>query len=156
MNYWFDTYCTKKDNSNLAMINSRILHSSLSLNFESKLIKRILKKKKKILKKPQIIWNRHGHECSRIWKLSGNFTFIQCIKKVSRFYGPRYIGDDFFLGPNLVSFNRTVEWLSRSRCLGSLDEWLVTVKISHTVMTSLDLCPQGQILFLNSIFLSGP
>ena len=28
--------------------------------------------------------------------------------KVSRFFGPRYIGDDFFLGPNLVSFNRTV------------------------------------------------
>ena len=28
--------------------------------------------------------------------------------KVSRFIGPRYIGDDFFLGPNLVSFNRTV------------------------------------------------
>ena len=23
-------------------------------------------------------------------------------------FGPRYIGDDFFLGPNLVSFNRTV------------------------------------------------
>ena len=29
-------------------------------------------------------------------------------KKVSRFFGPRYIGDDFFLGPNLVSFNRAV------------------------------------------------
>ena len=29
-------------------------------------------------------------------------------QKVSRFFGPRYIGDDFFLGPNLVSFNRTV------------------------------------------------
>jgi hypothetical protein len=28
--------------------------------------------------------------------------------KVSRFFRPRYIGDDFFLGPNLVSFNRTV------------------------------------------------
>ena len=28
--------------------------------------------------------------------------------KVSRFFGPRYIGDDFFWGPNLVSFNRTV------------------------------------------------
>ena len=23
-------------------------------------------------------------------------------------FGPRYIGNDFFLGPNLVSFNRTV------------------------------------------------
>ena len=29
-------------------------------------------------------------------------------KKVSRFFGPRYIRDDFFLGPNLVSFNQTV------------------------------------------------
>jgi hypothetical protein len=29
-------------------------------------------------------------------------------QKVSRYFGPRYIGDDFFLGPNLVSFNRTV------------------------------------------------
>jgi hypothetical protein len=29
-------------------------------------------------------------------------------QKVLRFFGPRYIGDDFFLGPNLVSFNRTV------------------------------------------------
>jgi hypothetical protein len=38
--------------------------------------------------------------------LSANFTLIQCIKIVSRFFGPRYIGDNFFLGPNLVSFNR--------------------------------------------------
>jgi hypothetical protein len=29
-----------------------------------------------------IYWNRHGHECSRIWKLSANFTLIQCIKIV--------------------------------------------------------------------------
>jgi hypothetical protein len=30
-------------------------------------------------------------------------------QKVSRFFGPRYIVDDFFLlGPNLVSFNRAV------------------------------------------------
>ena len=29
-------------------------------------------------------------------------------QKVSRFFGPRYIGDDLFLGPNLVSFNRAV------------------------------------------------
>jgi hypothetical protein len=28
--------------------------------------------------------------------------------KKSRFFEPRYIGDDFFLLPNLVSFNRTV------------------------------------------------
>jgi hypothetical protein len=42
-----------------------------------------------------IYWNRHGHECSRIWKLSANFTLIQCIKIVSRFFKPRYIGEDF-------------------------------------------------------------
>ena len=29
-------------------------------------------------------------------------------QKVSRFFGPRYIGDDFYLGLNLVSFNRAV------------------------------------------------
>jgi hypothetical protein len=34
-----------------------------------------------------IIWNRHGHECSSIWKLSGNFTLIQCIKKCRDFLG---------------------------------------------------------------------
>ena len=43
-----------------------------------------------------IYWNRHGHECSRIWKLSANFTLIQYFKIVSRFFGPRYTGDDFF------------------------------------------------------------
>jgi hypothetical protein len=37
-------------------------------------------------------------KCSRIWKLSANCTLIQCIKIVSRFFGPRFIGDDFFLG----------------------------------------------------------
>jgi hypothetical protein len=31
-----------------------------------------------------IYWNRHGHECSRIWKCSPNFTLIQWIKIVSR------------------------------------------------------------------------
>jgi hypothetical protein len=29
-------------------------------------------------------------------------------QKVSRFFGSRYIGDDFFLRLNLVSFNRAV------------------------------------------------
>ena len=28
--------------------------------------------------------------------------------EVSRLFAPRYIGDVFFLGPNLVSFNRAV------------------------------------------------
>ena len=50
-----------------------------------------------------IIWNRHGHECSRIWTLSGNFTLIQCIKKCQDF-----LGTAFFLGSNLVSFNRAI------------------------------------------------
>jgi hypothetical protein len=30
------------------------------------------------------------------------FTLIQCIKIVSRFFGPRYIGDDFILGPRYI------------------------------------------------------
>jgi hypothetical protein len=41
----------------------------------------------------KIIWQFHAHPVHQ---------------KVSRFFWPRYIGDDFFLGPNLVSFNRTV------------------------------------------------
>jgi hypothetical protein len=41
----------------------------------------------------KIIWQFHAHPVHQ---------------NVSRFFGPRYIGDDFFLGPNLVSFNRTV------------------------------------------------
>jgi hypothetical protein len=49
-----------------------------------------------------IYWNRRGHEWSRIWKLPANFTLIQCIKIVSRFFGPRYIGEDFFLGPRYI------------------------------------------------------
>jgi hypothetical protein len=38
-------------------------------------------------------------------------------KKVSRFFGPRYIREDFFLGPNLVSFNQTVKGDPKSRTL---------------------------------------
>ena len=41
----------------------------------------------------KIIWQFHAHPVHQ---------------KMSRFFGPRYIGDDFFLGPNLVSFNRAV------------------------------------------------
>jgi hypothetical protein len=41
----------------------------------------------------KIIWQFHTHPVHQ---------------KVSRFFGPRYIGDNFFLGPKLVSFNRTV------------------------------------------------
>jgi hypothetical protein len=41
----------------------------------------------------KIIWQFHAHPVHQ---------------KVLRFFGPRYIGDDFCLGPNLVSFNRAV------------------------------------------------
>jgi hypothetical protein len=43
-----------------------------------------------------IYWNRHGHECSRIWKLSANFTLIQCIKIVSSLMGRDISGKTFF------------------------------------------------------------
>ena len=41
----------------------------------------------------KIIWQFHAHPVHQ---------------KVSRLFGPRYIGNDFFLRPNLVSFDRTV------------------------------------------------
>jgi hypothetical protein len=41
----------------------------------------------------KIIWQFHAHPVHQ---------------KVSRIFGPRYIRDDLFLGPNLVSFNRAV------------------------------------------------
>ena len=41
-------------------------------------------------------------------KIIWQFQAHSVHQKVSRFFGPRYIGDDFFLGPNLVSFNRAV------------------------------------------------
>ena len=44
----------------------------------------------------KIIWNRHGHEYSRIWKLSGNFTLIQSIKKCRDFLGRDILGATFF------------------------------------------------------------
>jgi hypothetical protein len=46
-----------------------------------------------MLANPKIIWQFHAHPVHQ---------------KVSRFFRPRYIGDNFFLGPNLVSFNRAV------------------------------------------------
>ena len=41
----------------------------------------------------KIIWEFHAHPVHQ---------------KMSRFFDPRYIGDDFLLGPNLISFNRAV------------------------------------------------
>ena len=39
-------------------------------------------------------WNIRGHEseCSRIWKLSANFTLIQCIKSVKILWAEIYRG----------------------------------------------------------------
>jgi hypothetical protein len=41
----------------------------------------------------KIIWEFHAHPVHQ---------------KMSRFFDPRYIGDDFLLGPNLISVNRAV------------------------------------------------
>jgi hypothetical protein len=39
-------------------------------------------------------------------------------QKMSRFFGPRYIGDDFFVGPNLVSYIE-LSFLAKSQKLTS-------------------------------------
>ena len=43
-------------------------------------------------------------------RASENYLTIahSAMHKKVRFFGPRYIGDEFFLGSNLVSFNRAV------------------------------------------------
>jgi hypothetical protein len=41
-------------------------------------------------------------------KITWQFHAHPVHQKVSRFFGPRYIGDDLFLGPNLVSFSLAV------------------------------------------------
>jgi hypothetical protein len=63
------------------------------------------------VKKIQIIY--HNMKPARPWmlahlKIIWQFHAHPVHQKVSRFFGPRYIGDNFFLGPNLVSFNRAV------------------------------------------------
>jgi hypothetical protein len=50
---------------------------------------------------------------ARPWMLAHLKIIWQFHQKVSRFFRPRYIGGDFFLGPNLVSFNRAVVPLIR-------------------------------------------
>ena len=52
-------------------------------------------------------------------------------QKVSRFFGPRYIGDDFFLGPNLVSFNR-----NRNYSAIQLSVYVQSVPITTKVVSS--------------------
>jgi hypothetical protein len=106
-----------------------------------------------------IYWSKRGHECSRIWKLFANFTLIQCIKIVSIFFGPRYIGDDFFegqdisettfLGPNLVSFNRTlvISW-SRLRHIVSMSPRIQEVVLMNEIFLG------HQYIFFFSIFLT--
>ena len=44
-------------------------------------------------------------------RASENYMAISRSSSASKsveIFGPRYIGDDFFLGPNLISFNRAV------------------------------------------------
>jgi len=67
-----------------------------------------------------IYWNRNGHECSRIWKLSANFTLIQCIKIVSSFLGRNISGTTLFRaeiywGPLLTSITGSSSRLLRLR-----------------------------------------
>jgi hypothetical protein len=64
---------------------------------------------------PNPIWMTIGHNMkqARPWMLANlkiiwQFHAHPVHQKVSRFFGPRYIGDDFLLGPNVVSFNRAV------------------------------------------------
>ena len=42
---------------------------------------------------------------ARPWMLAHLKIIWKFHQKVSRFFGPRYIGDDFFLGPNLVELS---------------------------------------------------
>ena len=73
--------------------HEHIFVSKISVNCVAKKIRRNLK-------------NLHC-QCLRIWKLSADFTLIQCMKIVSIFLGSRYVWDDF-LGSKLVSFNQTL------------------------------------------------
>ena len=50
-------------------------------------------------------------------RASENYLAISRSSSASKsveIFGPRYIGDDFFLGSNLVSFNRAVVPLNRN------------------------------------------
>ena len=50
----------------------------------------------------------------------------------SDFFGPRYIGDDLFLGPNLVLFNRTVVPYEISK-VNSRVETKIIVRLSEEI-----------------------
>ena len=66
----------------------------------------------------KIIWQFHAHPVHQ---------------KVSRFFGPRYIGDDFFLGPNLVSFNRTVVPYEISKVNFRVETKIVVIRITFAL-----------------------
>ena len=67
--------------------------SCWSMNFNGFLNSNVKRARPWMLAPLKIIWQFHAHPVHQ---------------KVSRFFGPRYIGDDFFWGPNLVSFNQAV------------------------------------------------
>jgi hypothetical protein len=55
-------------------------------------------------------WHSHNMKPARPWmlahlKIIWQFHAHPMHQKVSRFSGPRFIGDDFLLGPNLVSLS---------------------------------------------------
>ena len=54
-------------------------------------------------------------------------------RKVSRFLGPRYNGDDLFLGPNLVSFNRTVVPYEISKVNFRVETKIVVIRITFAL-----------------------
>ena len=74
-------------------------------------------------------------------KIIWQFYAYPVHQKLSRFFGPRYIGDDFFLGPNLVSFNRAVVLCEISKVNFRVDtnycqyvrRYLINKKISISV-----------------------
>ena len=65
-------------------------------------------KEANIVKGARFCYCRSNMKPARPWMLAHLKIIWQFHQKVSRFFGPRYIGDDLFLGPNLVSFNRAV------------------------------------------------
>jgi hypothetical protein len=67
-----------------------------------------------------IYWNRHVHECSRIWKLFANFTLIQCIKIVLRFFGDDICRAEIYWGQLLTFITGSSSRLLRIRFAADL------------------------------------
>ena len=67
-------------------------------------------------------------------KIIWQFHAYPVHQKVSRFVGLKYIGDDFFLGPNLVSFNRNRNYSALKK---SRPQYISAQKIS-TLFDALD------------------